>query len=163
MRHVRTQLLKAENPFHIVMSKLHEHEDDTPAPRQLAAWQLYMSKKREEISKIYDERWPTAGLPDTHKIAFRSSIARELLGQESVEYRASLEAEVQEIRLADDELENEPLYPKASEDELVKITIDEERKNRPLCSRYANRRRHGKRSPWEILCFSDYLGQYFCL
>ncbi len=122
MRHVRTQLLKAENPFHIVMSKLHEQEDDSPAPRQLAAWQLYMSKKRDEISNVFDQRWPIAGLPSTHKIAFRSAIARELLEHESVEYRASLEAEVQEIRQADDDLDSEQsLYPKASEDELVKI------------------------------------------
>ncbi len=36
------------------------------------------------------------------------------------------------------------------------VTIDEERKNRPLWSRYANRRWNAKRSPWEIICFSDY-------
>ncbi|KAI9069585.1 hypothetical protein FKP32DRAFT_1671251 [Trametes sanguinea] len=66
----------------------------------MANWQLYMSKKADVIREEFDARWPSAGLPPTQSIAFRGSIAHELLAKESDEYRDSLEREIEDMHSA---------------------------------------------------------------
>ncbi|KAI9056789.1 hypothetical protein FKP32DRAFT_1681955 [Trametes sanguinea] len=69
-------------------------------PRAMHPWQLYMSKKPDEISQKFDEEWDAAQLPPNQQLAFRGRIARELLARESDEYRQNLEQEIESMHLA---------------------------------------------------------------
>lgn len=101
MRYQRTAFLRDHrNPWEPFLADLRETVNPTPSPRKLAPWQLYMSKNGEEITATFDERWPAAGLPPSGALAFRSSIARELLAEETDEYRAELESEIDTMHAA---------------------------------------------------------------
>ncbi|TFK79716.1 hypothetical protein K466DRAFT_605927 [Polyporus arcularius HHB13444] len=78
-----------------------------PAPRRLSSWQLYMSKKAEEVQAEFETRWPSTGLHNDFRLSFRGQIARELLEKEDLEYREALNAEVEELHAADMALEKE--------------------------------------------------------
>ncbi|KAH9899382.1 hypothetical protein C8Q73DRAFT_787273 [Cubamyces lactineus] len=93
---------KEDNPWQPLLEALKTKSSVAPRPRQLAIWQLYMSKKPEEIDIVYKERWPQANLPSTRSLSFRAAIARELLAQESEEYREELNEEA--IRMHEEEL-----------------------------------------------------------
>ncbi len=103
--HYRRQVnLKAgTNPFAHYLAALTEQAKPATPPRQLAPWQLYMSKKSDVISEMYNAQWPTAGLADKHKLAFRCTIARELFDKETAEYKTQVQEEVEQIRLSDEE------------------------------------------------------------
>lgn len=49
---------------------------------------------------MFDEQWPSAGLPPSGALAFRSNIARELLAEETDEYRAELVSEIDAMHAA---------------------------------------------------------------
>ncbi|OJT12471.1 hypothetical protein TRAPUB_10979 [Trametes pubescens] len=101
MRNERNNFMRAgENIWAPLLQCLYERANPPSALHMLSNWQLYMSKKPDEIDELFDERWPGAGLDDTYKLAFRSSMARELLQQESEEYQASLEAEAKDMHKA---------------------------------------------------------------
>ena len=68
-----------------------------------------MSKKHDEINTAFNERWPNSGMDDKHRLSFRGQIAREMLEEESEEYRQSLEAEVRELRRVEDAAANSAL------------------------------------------------------
>lgn len=58
----------------------------------MALWQLYMRVKGEHVNQAFDERWDDAGLPESYRLEFRSSVARELLAKETKQYRMELQA-----------------------------------------------------------------------
>ena len=93
---------KEDNPWQPLLEALKTKSNVAPRPRQLAIWQLYMSKKPDEIDIVYRERWPQANLPSTRSLSFRAAIARELLAQESEEYREELDEEA--TRMHEEEL-----------------------------------------------------------
>ena len=93
---------KEDNPWQPLLEALKTKSDVHPTPRRLASWQLYMAKKPEGIDAVYQERWPEANLPSTRSLSFRAAIARELLAQESPEYREELDEEA--VRLHEEEL-----------------------------------------------------------
>ncbi|KAL7279945.1 hypothetical protein ACG7TL_006356 [Trametes sanguinea] len=102
MRYQRTVILaEHRNPWAPLLQDLEDHTSVLPGPRKLAAWQLYMSKKPEEIASEFEAKWPTADLPEKHALAFRAKISRDLLAQESEEYRQALEEELQEIHASE--------------------------------------------------------------
>ena len=99
---------KHDNPWEPFISLLKETADPRPTPRKLSLWQMYMIKKPEHIAAVVEERWPTAGLREEGKFAFRAQVARELLEAESSTYHADLQAEVEaEHMRAMDEFEKE--------------------------------------------------------
>ncbi len=108
---------KENNPWTGVVNKLMEQANAAPAPRKLAVWQLYMSKKSERIAELFDERWPTANLPEKDRLKFRGEIARELLEGESDEYRKVLEEEVNSLHEQDMQEHHAATMPPASEEE----------------------------------------------
>lgn len=73
-----------------------------PPPRRLSDWQLYMTKRSEDVNTAFNERWPSANLPAKNKLAFQGAIARELLGAESDEFKAALEDEA--VRMHKEEM-----------------------------------------------------------
>ncbi|KAI9070211.1 hypothetical protein FKP32DRAFT_1558348 [Trametes sanguinea] len=98
MRYQRTVFnAKHRNPWAPMLDGLEERAAPLPAPRKLAVWQLYMAKEPEKIAEIFDSKWPSAGLPDNHSLTFRAQIARELLDQESDEFRRMLEEELNDL------------------------------------------------------------------
>ena len=54
-----------------------------------------MIKNAEKVASAVEDRWPTAGLPEKDKFAFRGQVARELLEGESTTYQIDLGAEVE--------------------------------------------------------------------
>lgn len=56
-----------------------------------------MHERRDEIDAIFNVRWPTANLSKNHQANFRGTIARELLEQESDEYRAQLQQQIDDM------------------------------------------------------------------
>ncbi|KAI9056571.1 hypothetical protein FKP32DRAFT_1585928 [Trametes sanguinea] len=95
-------------------------------PRAMATWQLYMSKKPDVIGEEFDARWPSAGLPPAQSLAFRGSIARELLARESDEYRDSLVKEIANMQEAAAALAPEPsvfddVDREAAQDQIAEV------------------------------------------
>lgn len=116
MRYVRDRLQDMENPWTEVLAELVNREEPPPPPRQLAPWQLYMSKKKPEIDAELEERRAAEDTPRERVLALRSLIARELLAEETEEYRAALQTECEEIRDADVAMEQqEPVRTRPTE------------------------------------------------
>lgn len=102
LRYLRQVRIKRKgNPWTPFFKQLEERKDPPPSPRQLSAWQLLMTKRRDEIDTIFEEKWPTAGLPERFRLAYRGGIARDLLAEATPEYRAALEAEAKELHALD--------------------------------------------------------------
>ena len=80
-----------------VLKGLRSRTQECPEPHPLHAWQLFMTKKQDEIQTEFNKRWPDAGLDDRYKFSFRGQIARQLLEKESDDVKASLEREAQEL------------------------------------------------------------------
>ncbi len=59
----------------------------------MADWQLYMGEKNNEVNAAFLQRWPSAGREQKDALAFRGTVARELLELESDEYKMWLKAE----------------------------------------------------------------------
>ncbi|KAH9855414.1 hypothetical protein C2E23DRAFT_882800 [Lenzites betulinus] len=114
MRHLRNNYLRPrDNIWAPLLQELRERAHPPAPPRMLADWQLYMSKKTDEIQEAFDDRWTTAGLGPDHVLAYRAQIARELLAQESAEFKTSLVDELKamhEVALADFDRETMPAW-----------------------------------------------------
>ncbi len=108
---------KENNPWTAFVNKLFEQANAAPAPRKLALWQYYMSKKTDRIAELFKERWPAANLPKDDKLKFRGQIARELLEKETDEYRQALEEEVNSLHANDVEKHHAATMPPAPEEE----------------------------------------------
>ncbi len=87
MDNARTR--KERNPWTPLFATLNRISTAV-APRQLSDWQLYMNECAEPIHARFLERWPQAGLDNDHALAFRGKIAREMLEEESDEFKAGL-------------------------------------------------------------------------
>lgn len=110
---------KENNPWTGLVNKMLDQMDDAPSPRKLAIWQLYMSKNSEKINEIFQERWPTLGLPGKDKLKVRGEIARELLEKEDDDYRKALQEEVEKMHQADIDEYTAATMPPAPEEEDV--------------------------------------------
>lgn len=98
MRHERNGYTRSrDNIWAPLLQDLRERANPPAAPHPLVDWQLYMSKKTDEIDEEFNERWSEAGLDASYRLALRSEIARELLKQESSEYRAALASEAKDM------------------------------------------------------------------
>lgn len=118
MRYRRTVFLRDnQNPWAPLLAALRERANPLPPSRGRSLWQLYMSKKPDEIAAVFDERWPDAGLNASDALALRSKIARELLNKETEEYRAELKAELAAEHAAEDEDEDEEEHAPVSQDD----------------------------------------------
>ncbi|KAL7284472.1 hypothetical protein ACG7TL_001763 [Trametes sanguinea] len=91
--------MKHHNPWAPVLQELAELTQPLPGARRLAPWQLYMTKNAEAINSTFETKWSGAGLPENHALAFRGQIARDMLEQESEQYRQALEDELQQMEL----------------------------------------------------------------
>ncbi len=76
-----------DNPWRTVLKGLRVPQHNVP--KQVAEWQYYMRKNREQIREIYEERETTAAKTG---IALRSSIAQELVAKLSEDERERLKA-----------------------------------------------------------------------
>ena len=66
-------------------------------PRQLAVWQLYMSKNKAGVDRVTEERRVQGNVPASRVLALRSTVSRELLAMETEEYREALRAECEQM------------------------------------------------------------------
>ncbi|KAL1939361.1 hypothetical protein VTO73DRAFT_9917, partial [Trametes versicolor] len=74
MRYRRTVFLRDnQNPWAPLLAALRERANPLPPSRGRSLWQLYMSKKPDEIAAVFDERWPDAGLNASDALALRSN------------------------------------------------------------------------------------------
>lgn len=64
-----------------------------------------MSKYKAEVDKKFEKAWPLAGLPDTHKMTFRCSVARECLEDAPESLKDELEAELEAMAAAEEALD----------------------------------------------------------
>ncbi|KAJ8453748.1 hypothetical protein ONZ51_g13424 [Trametes cubensis] len=110
-RYVRERLEDRENPWAEFLVELKKDTATPPAPpRQLAIWQLYMSKKNEEIDRALAARCLNEEISEDNMLAERSDIARGLLAKETAEYREALQLECEQAIEADRaEYEAEPV------------------------------------------------------
>ncbi len=91
---------KEQNPWSYMLGNLKRHASST-TPRQLAAWQLYMGNKADHVQEAFAVRWPASGLDRDFSLAFRGQVARDLLKEESDEYREELKAECKRLHEED--------------------------------------------------------------
>ncbi|KAI9069794.1 hypothetical protein FKP32DRAFT_1671082, partial [Trametes sanguinea] len=102
MRYVRDRL-HDRNPWTDILSDLGSNRaPPPPPPRQLAPWQLYMSKKKAAVDAAVAMRREEQDVPASQVLALRSAVARELLAQEPEEYRTALQTECEELRELED-------------------------------------------------------------
>ncbi len=94
---------KDNNPWTDIIGSILNDLEESIAPRKLPLWQLYMSKKVDDIAAEVDQRWPTANLPDNDLVAFRGRIAREMLAKETQEYRDELQQECDKMHELDEQ------------------------------------------------------------
>ncbi|KAI9061403.1 hypothetical protein FKP32DRAFT_1576114 [Trametes sanguinea] len=103
MRYQRSVLMReGHNPWAPLLSELEQSAEPSAGHRQINAWQFYMGKKRDEINTVFEEQWPSAGLPPASKLTFRTAIARKLFAEETDEFKAALQAELQDLHAAEE-------------------------------------------------------------
>ncbi|KAH9890403.1 hypothetical protein C8Q73DRAFT_613013, partial [Cubamyces lactineus] len=96
-RYVRDRLEDRSNPWADFLAELKSNRALPPTPsRQLAPWQLYMSKKKDDVDRLTAERCLAEDTPESLVLAVRSDVARELLAKETAEYRKALQVECEE-------------------------------------------------------------------
>ncbi|KAI9063907.1 hypothetical protein FKP32DRAFT_1675998 [Trametes sanguinea] len=119
-RYVRDRL-QDRNPWDEILSDLGSKGLPPPAsPRQLAPWQLYMTKKHEEIPAILEARKAQENTPPSRVLALRSEIARERLALETDEYRKALQDEcVEMLQVEEAELEAVQAHAAVSPDSIT--------------------------------------------
>ncbi len=104
---------KVHNPWTQILSALKRHATTTN-PRQLAKWQLYMSLKPDHIQETFAVRWPSSGLNEEFSLAFRGQVARDLLKEETEEYRRWVGEECKRLHKEDmDKREQMTTVPEA--------------------------------------------------
>ena len=60
-----------------------------------------MVQRAQKINDVFNERWPTCGREDSHKVTFRGEIARELFAEENETFRDKICEEVEELHKRD--------------------------------------------------------------
>ncbi|KAH9845986.1 hypothetical protein C2E23DRAFT_745135 [Lenzites betulinus] len=123
MRYVRDRLQQEDNPWASVLGELGTvHTAPPAAPRQLAPWQLYMSKKAAKIEEVLEERRATEDVSSKEVLALRSAIARDLLAQETKEYRDALQDECRTMRVAEDAAEEARVQDESAQTARERMT-----------------------------------------
>ncbi|KAI0323655.1 hypothetical protein GY45DRAFT_1219394, partial [Cubamyces sp. BRFM 1775] len=101
-RYIRDRLEDRSNPWADFLAELKSKHALPPAPsRQLAPWQLYMSKKKDDVDRLTVERCLAEDTPESLVLAVRSDVACKLLAKETAEYRKALQVECEETIEAD--------------------------------------------------------------
>ncbi|KAI1784623.1 hypothetical protein LXA43DRAFT_1101181 [Ganoderma leucocontextum] len=113
-----------KDPWSTILHELFQQVAPAPLPCKMSLVQLYMGKYKASVDKEVDKCWPTAGLPNTHKLAFWCKIAKKLLERSPQNVMDELEAELEELAAAGEALTAGELgteeNPSASEQELAR-------------------------------------------
>lgn len=99
-RAVMTRNLK--DPWVSILQELCHQVSPAPPPRAMSLAQLYMSKFKDSVDEEFRKRWPSAELPDSYKLTFRCSIAREMLVKAPETVKQALESELEEMKAAEE-------------------------------------------------------------
>ena len=81
------------NPWESLLKCLRDAAVPEPAPHLRPPFQFYMQREADKIDAVFNEQWPSAGRDEKQRLAFRTTIARDLWSREDEVYREALDRE----------------------------------------------------------------------